>query len=240
MSVVKSGTLISPLWNALSSPLITYWLSGPIPEFGFRSGSLGVMVCAPRFMLPVTLAVPPTRYDGLIDHFRVPTTEPRAPIKAICLQIVLEQLAQLASAYTKTRIGALLSSSTAAYSASAAGHPATSRRSYGTLAPRRCDVYVVSTGSGPTSVTASAMSLGSAIGLSSPGGAKGSAATTTALSLTTSDLPTVVPDSQLEARMRVVARLWQAGISADLMYDDVTSGKTVEAHLENCLREGIL
>ena len=84
------------------------------------------------------------------------------------------------------------------------------------------------------------MPLASAIGLSSPGGAKGSVITKTTLSLSTGGMPTVTPDSQLEARMRVVDRLWQAGISADLMYDDVTREKTIEAHLENCLREGIL
>ena len=185
------------------------------------------------------MAIPPTtRYDGLIDHFRVPTTERRAPVKAICLQIVLEQLAQLASAYTKTRIGDLLSSA-ATYGASSGGHSATSRRSYGTLAPRRCDVYVVSTGSGPTSLTSSTLPSTSTTGLSSAGASKGSPATKIALSLSPGDMPTVA-SAQLEVRMRLVARLWQAGISADLMYDDVTREKNIGAHLENCLREGIL
>jgi len=191
-------------------------------------------VCPPYIFLD---APSTARYDGLIDHFRLPTTESRAPIKAICLQVVLEQLAQLASAYTKTRVGALLSSS-AAHGVSAGG--ATARRSYGMLAPRRCDVYIVSTGSGPISAT-SAIPSSSATSLLSAGGVKGSPPTKTALSLSTGGMPTIaLPDSQLEARMRLAARLWQAGISADLMYDDVSREKTIEAHLENCLREGIL
>lgn len=47
-------------------------------------------------------------------------------------------------------------------------------------------------------------------------------------------------DSQLESRMRLTAKLWQAGISADLMYDDGAREKSIEAHLETCLREGVL
>ncbi|KAF8318404.1 kinase-like protein [Clavulina sp. PMI_390] len=151
------------------------------------------------------------RYDRLIDRFRVPSAEEHRPIKAIGLQVVLEQLAQLANRYTKAKITSLAgpNSHAASYSAE--------KRSYGTLAPRRCDVYVVST----------IFKAGTQRDAPESGDSTAVSSLSNAL------------DSPFEGRMRLVSTLWRAGISADFMYDD-GEDKAIEAHLESCLREGIL
>ncbi|KAF8340679.1 kinase-like domain-containing protein [Cantharellus anzutake] len=88
------------------------------------------------------------------------------------------------------------------------------RRSFGAF-PRRCNVYVVSLtwGVGETGTGTAGGNGGSA------SGAGGTWA--------------------LEARMKLAAKLWSAGISADFMYD-ADAEKGLEYHLETCLREGIL
>jgi hypothetical protein len=51
---------------------------------------------------------------------------------------------------------------------------------------------------------------------------------------------TSASQAMFESRMSLAVRLWRAGIRADFMYDDGSEEKTLEDHLENCLREGIL
>lgn len=181
----------------------------------------------PCVLIPFADAPIIFRYDGLIDAFRAPSTEPQTPVKAIGLQVVLEHLAQLASTYTKSRISALLATPVSSYAG------ATSKRSFGSLAPRRCDVYVVST---PTH----AMSLNIPLGVLGPGSSSASKLSGRKSSVS-GNAPTITPNElMLESRLRLTARLWRAGISADVMYDDGSEEKGIEGHLENCLREGIL
>jgi len=68
------------------------------------------------------------RYDHLISQFTPPSKSKRFAIKAIGLQVVLEQIAHSLNAHQKATLQGLIKD----------------RRSYGAFSPRRCDVYVIS------------------------------------------------------------------------------------------------
>jgi eukaryotic translation initiation factor 2-alpha kinase 4 len=68
------------------------------------------------------------RYDHLISQFTPPSKSKRFAIKAIGLQVVLEQIAHSLNAHQKVTLQGLIKD----------------RRSYGAFSPRRCDVYVIS------------------------------------------------------------------------------------------------